>query len=87
MEEVAASRPLPLRRRFRLGEHPFAELAFGVIGFFTAASWLTVALLVWMLLADRNAPENMTGLAVAIGMPPVLAAAFGFTVMASSVWH
>jgi hypothetical protein len=40
-----------------------------------------------MLLADRNGPENMTGLAVAIGMPPVLAAAFGFTVMASSVWH
>ncbi|HEX2772197.1 MAG TPA: hypothetical protein VHN18_07165, partial [Micromonosporaceae bacterium] len=78
-----------LRRRFRLGEHPYAELAFGVIGFFAAASWLTAAMLVWMLLAARNAPtsENMTGLAVAVGMPPVLAAAFGFTAMASSVWH
>jgi hypothetical protein len=87
METVAASRPSRLRRRFRLGEHPYAELVFGVIGFFAAASWITAALLVSMLLADRNGPENMTGLAVAVGMPPVLAAAFGFTATASSVWH
>jgi hypothetical protein len=87
MEAKAASRPIRLRRRFRWGEHPFAEVAFGVTGFLAAVSWLTAAVLVWMLVAARNGPENMTGLAVAVVMPPVLVAAFGFTAMASSVWH
>lgn len=82
-----ASRPIRLRRRFRWGEQPYAEVAFGVIGFLAAGSWLTAVVLVWMVLADRNGPENMTGLAVAVVMPPVFVAAFGFTAMASSVWH
>lgn len=75
------------RRRFSWGAHPFAEVAFGVTASLAAASWLMAAMLVLMLVTDRNSPEGMTGLAVAGGMPPVLATAFGLTAMAVSVWH